>query len=208
MENPWKEIELDDYEAHMSLESIAQLQALCDIMKSQFNMCNTIHDVMILGVAGGNGLQHIPLQKFQHVYGLDVNEHYLEVCVQRYPRLKHSFTPLCLDLTKDYEALPKVDYVIANLLIEYIGYQAFCNAIAQMNPRYISCVIQVNESDDFVSNSPYIHAFDALSNIHHEIEEASLLHALSKLNYHMVNRSMKQLNNGKSLLRIDFESKA
>lgn len=34
--NPWKKILLSDYENHMSLESVAQLQALNRIMKEQF----------------------------------------------------------------------------------------------------------------------------------------------------------------------------
>ena len=41
--NPWKKILLSDYENHMSLESVAQLQALNRIMKEQFyrmvNIC-------------------------------------------------------------------------------------------------------------------------------------------------------------------------
>ena len=35
--NPWKEISLSDYENHMSLESVHQLQALNRIMKEQFH---------------------------------------------------------------------------------------------------------------------------------------------------------------------------
>ena len=34
--NPWKKILLSDYENHMSLESVQQLQALNRIMKEQF----------------------------------------------------------------------------------------------------------------------------------------------------------------------------
>ena len=33
MPNPWKEISLDDYEKHMSLDSVRQLQALDPIME-------------------------------------------------------------------------------------------------------------------------------------------------------------------------------
>lgn len=31
MDNPWKEIKLDDYENHMSLDSVKQLQAMNEI---------------------------------------------------------------------------------------------------------------------------------------------------------------------------------
>lgn len=51
MENPWKEIGLDDYEAHMGLDSVSQLQAMNRMMKEQFSACPAA-SVMILGVAG------------------------------------------------------------------------------------------------------------------------------------------------------------
>lgn len=37
MANPWEEIKLDDYENHMSLDSVKQLQTMNMIMKSQFS---------------------------------------------------------------------------------------------------------------------------------------------------------------------------
>lgn len=36
MSNPWKEVNLDIYEKHMSLESVQQLQILNEMMKEQF----------------------------------------------------------------------------------------------------------------------------------------------------------------------------
>ena len=50
--------------------------------------------------------------------------------------------------------------VIANLLIEYIGYDCFQKAIVQTSPKYVSCIIQINMEDSWVSDSPYLHAFD------------------------------------------------
>lgn len=38
MKNPWNEIDINDYEKHMSLENIHQLQTLNDIMKNQFTI--------------------------------------------------------------------------------------------------------------------------------------------------------------------------
>ena len=57
MRNPWEEIRLEDYEKHMALDSVRQLQALNGIMKAQME-AYPVKTVMILGVAGGNGLEH------------------------------------------------------------------------------------------------------------------------------------------------------
>lgn len=58
MKNPWEEIPLDDYENHMRLDSVRQLQAMNEMMKDQFGDYS-VSTVMILGIAGGNGLEHI-----------------------------------------------------------------------------------------------------------------------------------------------------
>ena len=34
-------------------------------------------------------------------------------------------------------------------------------------PVYVSCIIQVNVDDSFVSESPYLHAFDGSVTVHH-----------------------------------------
>jgi hypothetical protein len=58
MSNPWEEISLDDYENHMSLDSVKQLQTMNIIMENQFE-AYPVSTAMVLGVAGGNGLEHI-----------------------------------------------------------------------------------------------------------------------------------------------------
>lgn len=63
MKNPWEEISLADYENHMQLDSVMQLQGLNQMMKGQFE-AYPVSDVMILGIAGGNGLEHIRKDKF------------------------------------------------------------------------------------------------------------------------------------------------
>ncbi|MBO4473333.1 MAG: hypothetical protein J5750_00315 [Clostridiales bacterium] len=64
MSNPWEEINLDDYENHMSLESVNQIQNLNAMMKKQFED-HAVDTVMILGIAGGNGLEHIRPEKYK-----------------------------------------------------------------------------------------------------------------------------------------------
>lgn len=65
MSNPWKDISLSNYENHMSLDSVMQLQSMNQTMKSQLEDYD-VHTVMILGIAGGNGLEHIDIEKYQY----------------------------------------------------------------------------------------------------------------------------------------------
>ena len=75
MTNPWKEIKLDDYEGHMSLDSVKQLQTLNIMMKDQL-AAFPVNTAMILGIAGGNGIEHVSKDKYKTVYGVDINEEY------------------------------------------------------------------------------------------------------------------------------------
>lgn len=204
MKNPWEEISLTDYENHMKLDSVMQLQAMNEMMKGQFD-AYSITNVMILGIAGGNGLEHISKDKFKKVYGVDINSSYLEEVIRRYQNLNGILECLCIDLINEADKLPKSDMVIANLLIEYIGYECFKYVVKHVNPKYISCIIQINVEDNWVSNSPYLHVFDGLEQVHHQMEEQALEKAMLKINYHPIKTLEHMLPNGKKLVQIDFE---
>ena len=204
MSNPWKEIRLDDYENHMRLDSVRQLQTMNAIIKEQFE-AYPVETVMVLGVAGGNGLEHIRTDKYRIVYGVDVNEAYLCAVSERYADLSDVLTLLHLDLVQDAERLPQAELLIANLLIEHIGYEAFRKAVLQSAPEYVSCVIQINmDENSWVSNSPYLHAFDGLDTIHHQMEEKALAAAMEEIGYVEILREAERLPNGKALVRVDF----
>ena len=204
MKNPWEEISLDDYENHMSLESVNQLQTLNAMMKKQFED----HDadrVMILGVAGGNGLEHIRPEKYTKVYGVDINEDYLKVVAERYAYLGDVLECLHVDLFNEADKLPHTDLLIADLLIEYIGTEAFVNVVRKTSPKYVSCIIQINtDAENWVSDSPYIHAFDGLDAVQHQMETISLSSAMMAVGYRKGLEHTESLPNGKALVRLDF----
>lgn len=205
MNNPWEDIDLGAYENHMSLGSVFQLQALNKMMKDQF-YAHPVKFIMILGVAGGNGLEHVDKQTFHKVYGVDINRNYLDTCVNRYPELQGVFEPICADLTQEISKLPYADLVVADLVIEYIGYKCFQSAIKQISPRYVSAIIQINTDDSYVSDSPYLHVFDRLGEVHHQMEEAALVDAMEQIGYKKTARAEAELPNGKRLVQMDFAS--
>lgn len=205
MNNPWKEIDLADYENHMKLDTVMQLQTMNSMMENQFGDY-PVSTAMVLGIAGGNGLEHVSKDKFEAVYGVDINEDYLRVVSERYKDLSGVLKCLCIDLTKDSDKLPHAELVIANLLIEYIGYDAFENAVAKIGPKYVSCVIQINTDEkQWVSDSPYLHAFDRLDEVHHQMEENALTDAMKEIGYSLILHACETLPNGKALVRLDYQ---
>ena len=205
MSNPWNDIALSDYENHMSLDSVQQLQAMNSIMRDQFE-AYPVDTAMVLGVAGGNGLEHIRRDKYRTVYGVDINSDYLNVVKERYINLDGVLECLQTDLINEYDKLPDSQLVIANLLVEYIGYKAFMKAMMRVRPLYISCVIQINTDEAaWVSDSPYLHAFDRLDEVHCQMEEQALTDAMEKTGYRKILVQSNPMPNGKALVRIDFE---
>ncbi|MDE6539940.1 MAG: class I SAM-dependent methyltransferase [Ruminococcus sp.] len=124
MDNPWKSINLLEYENHMKLDTVMQLQTLNSMMKEQLNTYS-LDSVMILDVAGGNGLEHIKTEKYKTVYSVDINSEYLQEVKKRYSNLDGIMKCICIDLISETDKLPLCDFIIANLLIEYIGYECF-----------------------------------------------------------------------------------
>lgn len=203
MSNPWKEVRLSDYENHMALDSVQQLQALNQMMKRQLNQYD-IQSAMILGIAGGNGLEHVDTEKITKVYGVDINTEYLETTKERYKHLSGILECLCVDLNDETEKLPQVDLLIANLLIEYIGYECFQEAVKTTDAKYVSCIIQINTDDSFVSESPYLHAFDELKRVHHQMDEQNLQDSMEAIGYRLIQTFEYLLPNGKKFVQLDF----
>ncbi|MDE7431720.1 MAG: methyltransferase type 11 [Lachnospiraceae bacterium] len=204
MANPWEEISLSDYENHMKLDSVMQLQNMNQMMKGQFN-AYPVSSVMILGIAGGNGLEHIDRNKFQKIYGIDINEEYLKAVKERYTDILDILECIQLNLIEETNKLPKAELLVANLLIEYIGYDCFQKTVEQVQPKYVSCIIQINVNDSWVSDSPYIHVFDDLDKVHHQMEENSLVQTLKDIGYKRIAQIENPLPNGKKLVQLDFE---
>ena len=206
MSNPWEEISLNDYENHMSLDSVKQLQIMNSIMKEQFEDY-PVSTAMVLGVAGGNGLEHVSRDKYRTVYGVDINEDYLRIVSERYAHLPDVLKCLKIDLINDADQLPGAQLLIANLLIEYIGYDAFQRVVCKVNPEYVSSLIQINVDDkQWVSDSPYLHAFDGLVEVHHQMDEDSLLTKMQEIGYKDILQSRIPLPNGKAFIRMDFQN--
>ncbi len=108
------------------------------------------------------------------------------------------------DLTQNTIVLPYADLLIANLFIEYVGYECFQKAVEQVKPKYVSCIIQINTDVSFVSDSPYIHVFDRLDKVHYQMEENKLVDTMNQIGYKKEMQMEEELPNGKKLVRIDF----
>ncbi|MCH4201175.1 MAG: methyltransferase domain-containing protein [Clostridium tyrobutyricum] len=206
MNNPWKEINLKIYEEHMSSEDVYQLQTLNEITKEQLND-NPHMYVGIFGVAGGNGLDNVDILNTKKVYAIDINKSYLDICKERYKNMGNTLEIVCKDLTDDDFKLPYSNLIICNLIIEYIGEKKFVSIINKnkININIVSCVIQKNNDNSFVSNSKLTSYFEPILSIHHDISENKLKKLFSDIQFNCIKYKEYMLPNGKKFIRMDFK---
>ena len=140
--NPWQEIPLADYEAHMNAEAVKQASVLSKLFEEALALRNPV-SVAVLGVAGGNGLERIDGRQTRRVLGVDSNPHYLAAVRERYANM--AGLELCaIDLAEATIQLPPVELVHAALIFEHAGMgQCLENALALIAPEgALSVVLQ------------------------------------------------------------------
>ena len=202
--NPWETVKLSDYENHMSLESVKQLQALNEMMKVQLEKY-PVESAMVLGIAGGNGLERIDRSKYRKVFAIDINDEYIDAVNKRYCDLGDILECKKIDVINEWELLPECQLVIADLFLEYVGYESFKNAVLKTDARFVSCIIQINAGEKtWVSDSPYIHAFDGLDAVHHQMDEDELTLAMQQIGFTACGRNEFNLPNGKKFIMLDY----
>jgi hypothetical protein len=207
MENPWTAVPLHDYEAHMGLKTIGQLPVLDRMMRSQLYEYPA-STVAVFGVAGGNGLRHVDLKRTKTIYGIDINPDYLDICRTRFaPALGDALVLILADVTDPNTILPQAELVIANLFVEYIGYERFAQAVQKVGAKWVSTGIQMDRGNSFVSDSPYLRVFDGVDSIHTQIDTDIMRRTMQGIGYHICGTKVYPLPNGKSFVRQNFEKK-
>lgn len=207
MENPWLKVSLKDYEEHMASEGVFQLQTLNRIVKEQLRYRKPY--VAILGAAGGNGLEHMGLAGVETVYALDISESFLATCRERYGYLKNRLQTLQCDLrVADYQ-LPFCNLLLCNLIIEYLGVDAFAGLIQRnaRNLEIVSAVIQKSGKNAFIGASETAEKLKTLETLHQDIDEKELTQRLGKAGFLRLLRKTYALPDGKEFVRIDFKNR-
>jgi SAM-dependent methyltransferases len=118
--NAWNEIPLSDYELHMGHETVGQLKLLNRLTHNYLEMLKP-PTAAFLGIAGGNGLEHIDNAITQKVVGIDVNAEYLSITKERYAAKIPSLQLLHVDLSQEAAVLFQADFIWAALILEYAG---------------------------------------------------------------------------------------
>jgi predicted TPR repeat methyltransferase len=202
--NPWLEIPLADYENHMSHHLVGQSVLLNSLTKKYLDEIKP-KTAVFLGIAGGNGLEHIDSNFTQSVYGIDINQEYLDATFKRYNHTIASLQLMKLDIVEHSERICKADFIWAALILEYTGIEKvfeFCsNNICKGGHLVVS--IQSNNNKQTVSNTG-IETVKKAGDIFSIVDPGDLIHKAAISGYRQIGKEENALPNGKSIITFHF----
>jgi len=199
MSNPWLSVPLADYEGHMRSAEVGQLDALSELFAEALAYCRP-RSVAVLGVAGGNGLDHVDAGITRRIVGLDVNPLYLDEVRRRYAGIR-GLELYCADLAEQLVDLEPAQLVHAALVFEHAGV-GLCleNALSLVAPGgALSAVLQLpGESGQAVGASQFA-SMQKLKSHFSLVDPRRLHEALAQHELRLTHQSRRSLPAGKGL---------
>jgi trans-aconitate methyltransferase len=118
MRNPWLDIPLADYEAHMASPAVAQAQMIAGTLADLLET-HRPRSLAVIGCAGGNGFDRVDPSHTTRVVGVDINPTYLAEARRRFDRAFDELELYCADVGTDELAFAPVDLIFAALIFEH-----------------------------------------------------------------------------------------
>ena len=105
---------------YCNTKSVGQLEVLNSLTRKYLYNIKP-ETCLFLGVAGGNGLEHIDNTITQNVIGIDINQDYLNKAKERYGEKIPSLELINFDITTGAKVFCKADFIWVALVLEYTG---------------------------------------------------------------------------------------
>ena len=201
MKNPWLEIPLSDYEAHMALPTVAQAALLRDVLASALREYDP-RSVLLAGCAGGNGLECLAGSNVERVIGIDINPAYIEAARARYAATVPGLQLFAGDIQKDEFPFDPVDLIFAGLIFEYVDIGVVLERLRQMlrpGGTLVSVVQLPAPALPEVTPSPYV-SLAALAPVMHLVDPEALRNSAEAVGFLETGRRVLAPGTGKELL--------
>ncbi len=204
--NPWLDIPLDDYERHMSHDLVGQATLLNSLTKKYLDKIKP-ETAVFLGIAGGNGLEHIDNNITRTVYGVDINPAYLDTASVRYKETIPTLQLINLDIVKNSETICRTDFVWAALVLEYTGIDNALTFSVNNIRKDGHLVISIQSNNNIQSISPTgVETVKKAGQIFSIINPDELLSKAVDAGFRLMGKEENPLPNGKSIITFHFIS--
>jgi len=204
--NPWLDIPLEDYERHMSHHLVGQSILLNSLTKKYLDETKP-ETALFLGIAGGNGLEHIDTNMTKSVIGIDINRDYLDAAFERYKNRIPSLQLTNLDIAKNAETICRADFIWAALVLEYTGMDKaleFCTNNIRIGGHL---VVSIQANNNIQSISPTgIESVKKAGEIFSIVSPELLVNKTLESGFILIGKEENILPNGKSIITFHFVS--
>lgn len=203
--NPWLTLPLEDYEGHMGSTSVNQLKPLADLFGEALARLRP-RSVALLGVAGGNGLEHVDSNLTTRVVGIDVNPAYLAATRQRFPEMR-GLELHCADLQHQLPDMEPVTLVQAALVFEHAGTgQCLDNAVSLVSGGgHLSVVLQLPADGQPVVTPSAFASMETLAGDFTFVDPHHLRRMLAQRELRLTHQARLTLSSGKAFWSGYFE---
>lgn len=204
--NPWLEIELEDYESHMSLSSIGQAQYLSGVLMQAVQRYSP-KSIAILGCAGGNGLEAISKSLVERVVCADINPEYVAAAKKRFSGSFNQCEFLCCDILSSSFSFEPADLIFAGLIFEYVDFNsALANISKVVKPSgSLVVVLQLpNEEIPEISPSKYT-SLNKLGELFNFVSPIGFQEAAKRVGFEILESKQTTLKSGKSFQEMVFQ---
>ena len=184
---------------------VAQLDVLAQLFREVLDYCHP-PSVIILGIAGGNGVDQIDPNVTRRIAGIDVNHEYLQAVRRRFPALQ-DIELHCADLAEQLVATPPAALVHAALIFEHAGTgRCLENALLLVAPGgTLSVVLQLpSPMAAGVGASPYS-SIEQLKPGFSLVDPEWLRETLAARGFPLVQQTLRPVASGKSFWMGIFE---
>ena len=157
MRNPWLDIPLADYEAHMALPTVGQAQLIADELGTLVR-AHSPTAVAVIGCAGGNGFDRVARTGVRRVIGVDLNPGYIEQARTRYQGLIPGLELHVADIQGSDALFAPVDLIYVALVLEYVDVARTMTVLKRhCSPNGVLAVLSQlpHEAMSDISPSPY-----------------------------------------------------
>jgi hypothetical protein len=203
--NPWLQIPLEEYEAHMAMSSIAQAQFLAGILERRVGELKP-SSITVIGCAGGNGFDRLSSDSVERVVGVDINPEYISTARTRHEGRFRSLELISDDFVKAVLHVEPTELVFAALVLEYVDYAEGFGALANYTRSAGSLVVVSQLHHDSlasISPSPF-RSLANLESIFCYVPSAALSNMASSIGLTLKETKRHILESGKMFEELHF----
>jgi SAM-dependent methyltransferase len=204
--NPWINIPLDDYEAHMAMPTVGQARMLADELAAAVAQ-HRPSSLALLGCAGGNGLEKLIDAPLSRVVCVDINASYIASLRERYGARLGNLECHVSEVEK-LSISGEVDLVFGGLIFEYTALDEALASVRRLLRKggVLCALVQVPATGlSTVSPSPYAKALTTLSDFFRYVSPEQFIDEAQHKKLTLIDRQLVNLDSGKSFTRMKLE---